>query len=460
MKKIPVIFYPLVIVWLFLVFAFAACNPPQTQDMSLEGAYAYDDFHKPETCGACHQQIYADWQKSMMALSFVHKWDEVEYFQLALPHAQIPSDVSEVESGCVSCHGPLAFLAGDIPPPEPAEGGRVNEGVSCEICHSLTGSTEIDPFNFSAVMDVGVTKYGPRSDGQSSFHQIEYSEFLVSSSHCAVCHDEQSPYGAWVKETYREWQTSTYSQKKIRCQDCHMQFQPGLSAPDGIQRDDIARHTFDGVHSDLEFSKTIDVSVRTDRPEGRAGWTLTIYVDLQNGSCGHYFPSGASEERMLWLEVWVTDDKGESYHVPVKPKDFEGEEYTIADSTALAYQDIGRIMGLEGFEGLSRDGLVQDGARIFRRPFFNPEGEMTICQWYTAENNLVDYRIGPEQSIEEAYFIRIPDGLSYGKIFIEAVLYYSLVPSSIGNFFGLPPAEYEPVIIDRDSLIIDIVDWG
>ena len=32
---------------------------------------------------------------------------------------------------------------------KPSAGTRANEGVSCEVCHSLTGSTEDLPFNFS-----------------------------------------------------------------------------------------------------------------------------------------------------------------------------------------------------------------------------------------------------------------------------------------------------------------------
>ncbi|MDD2252289.1 MAG: hypothetical protein PHQ10_04915, partial [Dehalococcoidales bacterium] len=52
-----------------------------------EGMYTYDDFKKPETCGICHQTIYSNWQETLMAKSFVHTWDDVEYFELALPHA-------------------------------------------------------------------------------------------------------------------------------------------------------------------------------------------------------------------------------------------------------------------------------------------------------------------------------------------------------------------------------------
>jgi len=77
-----------------------------------------------------------------MSQSFTHEWDQVEYFKLALPHTLKLEKVSGVKGGCIACHGPLAFLSGDIPPKPVEAGTRVNEGVSCEICHNITGTTE------------------------------------------------------------------------------------------------------------------------------------------------------------------------------------------------------------------------------------------------------------------------------------------------------------------------------
>jgi len=447
-----------------VVLTWAVAVPTGCSDTAvpagLEGAYTYEDFARPDVCAGCHNSIYDDWSASLMALSFVHEWDAAEYFRLALPHARRLNEVSEVESGCIACHGPLAYLSGDIPPAQPQAGTRVNEGVSCEICHSITGSTEPEPFNFSVAMDVGDTKFGPRDDALSGFHQSRYSEFIVSARVCAACHDEQNPYDTRVKETYREWSNGPYAGAGILCQDCHMDSSAGTSAPGGKQREDIASHTFYGPHTEGWLQEAASIKLTTDRPEARAGWTITIYAEVANDLCGHYFPTGSTEERMLWLEVWVTDAAGQKHHLPCLAKGFEGEEYTIADSLALAYGDLGEIMEIDGFEGLPRDGDIPDGARIFRRPFFNPDGEMTVCQWYTAENNVVDYRLAPSEPVTETYFYRVPDGLSYGSISIEADLYYSLIPTSLGEFFGLPGTEYDRVLIDHQSLTLNIVDWG
>jgi len=126
------------------------------------GKFEYKDFYTPKRCMVCHREIYQEWQKSLMAKSFIHKWDDVEYFKLALPHALKLKKVAGVKAGCIACHAPIAFLTGDIPPKPPKENTRANEGVSCEVCHNITGSTEKEPFNFSFIIKPGKVKFGPR----------------------------------------------------------------------------------------------------------------------------------------------------------------------------------------------------------------------------------------------------------------------------------------------------------
>jgi len=420
------------------------------------GKFSYDDFAKPRKCGACHREIYQEWQQSLMSKSFTHPWDDIEYFKLALPHALKLEKVAGVKAGCIACHGPLAFLTGDIPPKPPKAGTRVNEGVSCEICHSMTGSTEKVPFNFSFEVNPGRVKYGNRHDAETKSHDTQYSAFVQSSELCATCHDEQSPYGAWVKETYREWKAGPYGRKGIRCQDCHMYRVPGKSARSGKQRNDIAHHVFHGPHFSSKLAGSVDLALYTKKYEVTTGSEVKIRVELFNGKVGHSVPSGSTEERMLWLEVEAVDGKGDTVCLPVDKKGFPGEEYTIADSTAFAYQAMGEIMQVKGYKGVSRDGNLPDGARIFRRPFFDPQGRMTICQWYTARNTEVDYRIGPQETKLESYSWDVPDDFAAGPVTITATLYYSLVPSSVGKFLALPHYAYERRLVNKSSMVLQV----
>lgn len=419
------------------------------------GTYTYKDFKKAKACKVCHKDIYQEWQQSLMAQSFTHGWSDVEYFKLALPHAMQLDKVAEVKAGCIGCHSPLAFLSGDIPPKPPAEKTRANEGVSCEVCHIIRGSSEPVPFNFSYEVEPGKVKVGPRKDIKSPFHQGMYSEFIRSPEFCANCHDEQSPYGAWVKSTYREWKAGPYAKEGHRCQDCHMYYAPGKSAVGGKVRDDVAHHVFHGAHFPNKLRGAVDVAMYPKKDTVRPGGTLKLRVELYNGKAGHYVPTGSTEERMLWLEVRAIASDGTSWVLPVNPKGFAGEEYTISDSTALAYQAMDEIMGVANATGISRDGDVPDGARIFRRPFFDPKGRMTICQWFTAENTMVDYRIGPRETKIETYTWAAPNDLPSGPVTIKADLLYALVPSSVGTHLDLSEKEYEPVLVNTSTVTLN-----
>jgi len=428
----------------------------QTAQGAEMGSFDYKDFKKPTYCGGCHKVISQEWKQSLMSQSFTHEWDEIEYFKLALPHSQKLDKVAGVKTGCIGCHSPLAFLSGDIPPQPVAAGTRANEGVSCEICHHITGSTEAEPFNFSFTIEPGKTMQGPRADAKSPVHGVEFSEFTRSSELCATCHDEQSPYGAWVKSTYREWKAGPYAKEDTRCQDCHMYDAPGKAARGAKAREDIAHHVFHGSHFASKLAGAIDLALYSGKSSVSPGDNVGLRAKLFNGKAGHYVPSGSSEERMLWLEMRGIDSAGETFNIPVELKGFSGEEYTIADSGALAYQAMGEIMEVKDWKGISRDGNVPDGSRIFRRPFFDPQGRMTICQWYTAENTGIDYRIGPRETKIEKYRWVVPKEAAAGPMTIEAKLFYSQVPSSVGEYMGLPATEYAPIKVNEATLTIDI----
>jgi len=436
--------------WLFLVLAAV----PIAAAAAEMGKFSYDDFQKPGSCKACHRELFDEWEQSLMSQAFTHEWDQIEYFKLALPQALALEKVSGVKAGCIACHAPLAFLAGDIPPKPASEGTRANEGVSCDICHTITGSSEAVPYNGSYIIEPGRVKLGQRADAKSPAHGVRYSEFTASPELCATCHDEQSPYGAWVKATYREWKAGPYAKEGTRCQDCHMYRAPGRSAMGGKERQDVAHHNFHGSHFQSKLAGAVDVAVYTQNSAVRKGSNAVIQIQLFNGKAGHSVPSGSTEERMLWIEVRATDSQGKSFSLPVDRKGFPGEEFTIADSGVLAYQAMGEIMGNAGFPGVKRDGNVPDGSRIFRHPFFDPMGRMTICQWYTAENTKVDYRIGPRETKIETYTWKVPEDAASGPVEIEARLFYSQVPSSVGEYLGMPAGEYAPLLVNAAGITL------
>ena len=129
------------------------------------GTRKYEDYKTPEFCGSsCHVDFYQQWKQAMMSQAYTHHWDEIEYFKLAVPHAEKDPVVAEVKAGCNGCHAPISFLVGDVPPPKPEMNSRANESVSAMsviLLRDLKGDT---PFNFNFISEPGKIKYGPREN--------------------------------------------------------------------------------------------------------------------------------------------------------------------------------------------------------------------------------------------------------------------------------------------------------
>jgi hypothetical protein len=419
------------------------------------GTRTYQDYQKPQYCGtSCHVDFYQQWTQAMMSQAYTHHWDEIEYFTLAVPHAEKDPKVAGVKAGCNGCHSPMAFLAGDVPPPKPEAKSRANESVSCDVCHTITGFKGDTPFNFNYISEPGIVKHGPRDGAVSPVHETRKSEFLQTGEFCGTCHNEKDPYGVWVKSTQLEWKEGPYSKEGVRCQDCHMTKGPGKVASVAPQVPDAWQHLFHGAHDPGKVRGTIELRIHPDVREVEPGERLKLTVVLFNQKTGHKFPTGSAEERVVWLHVEATDVKGQVFHLPVDRKGFDGEEYTIAANT-LAYQDMGIPLNLPDFKGIQRDG-VPEGDRIFRLPYFDPQGRMTIMQWNTASQG-PDYRIGPRETKLETYTWTVPDNAEPGLMTVKAVLYYQKLPKPIAEFLHVPLEEAEPVEVNQHTTSIAIL---
>lgn len=217
---------------------------------------------------------------------------------------------------------------------------------------------------------------------------------------------------------------------------------------DGELRPDMRTHLFHGAHDEGKLSGVIEVRIHPDEWKFKPGRTAVLTATLVNAKAGHMVPSGSVEERVLWLHVEARDAKGKVYHLPVDAKGFEGEAFTIASAEALAYQDIGDIKGLQDFPGLKRDGDVPAGDRIFRMPYFDPQGRMTVAQWNTASFG-TDYRLAPLEAVNETFTWELPANLAAGPVEVTARVYYSKLVSSVAEYMGVPEEEAEPVLVSE-----------
>ena len=430
-------------------------EPIPTGDAA-HGTREYSDFESSEDCAECHVDLYQQWSRTMMSRSYTHSWDEIEYFKLAVPHAEKKAKVAGVKAGCNGCHAPIAFLAGDTPPPKPGSGGFADEGVNCDFCHTVVGFKGDIPHNFNWICSPGETKYGGREGLESPFHEIEKNEFLESADFCGTCHNEMSPYGVWVKSTHLEWSEGPYAAEGVTCQDCHMPRGEGVLADGSEVVSDMRHHLFHGAHVSSKLRGAVEMVMWSDVDRGKPGQTVKVSLALFNQKAGHKIPSGSAEERQLWVTVEAVDAEGNHYHLPVDRKGFEGEGQTIT-SNELSYQDMGEPLDDPEFEGLPRDATIYEGDRIFCLPYFDEQGRRTIQQWNTASLG-VDYRIGPRQTRIETYTWTLPEDLPGGKLRFEATLRYRRLVKSVGDFLGVPQEETEAFVINTGLTTMAIGD--
>lgn len=416
--------------------------------------YTYDDFQKPEYCKQCHTLFFQQWDQAMMSDAYDHHWDEIEYFKLAVAHAEQDSAMKQVHEGCNGCHTPMAYLAGDMPPPSPAQDPRANESVSCEVCHLITGFSGEIPYNHNYTIEPGETKFSTRpGETASPNHTIKTTALHGTAEFCGICHNEKSPFGVWVKSTLTELQEGPYYDEGVVCQDCHMPDAPAKTAKMGSRYKNAKMHLFNGAHDAGKVRGTIEMRIAPNRRKVIFGESVVFTVTLYNQKTGHKFPTGSVEDRIVWLHMKAIDESGKEYHLPVDRKGFDGEEYTIAGD-ALAYQDMAVPLQLEDFEGIQRED-VPAGDRIFRMPFFDPQGRMTIMQWNT-DSLGVDYRFGPRETKIETYTFEVPFDIEPGKLTVTGELKYRLLVKPVAKFLDVPEEEYRPITVNRQETSITV----
>ena len=257
-----------------------------------------------------------------------------------------------------------------------------------------------------------------------------------------------------MKSTQLEWKDGPYAKEGVPCHRCHMPQAPDRSAI-MAKEDMVAQHLFHGAHDPGKVAGVVEIRMHPNEREIEIDGVVSIKVQLFNAKTGHKFPTGSVEDRILWLDVTATDAEGKIYHLPVDKKGFEGEEYTIATNT-LAYQDMGIPLKLKDFAGVQRDG-VPEGDRIFRMPYFDPDGNMTIMQWNTRKLG-VDYRIGPRETKIETFTFELPQDIVAGKLVFKAELNYQKLVKPVAEFLKVPEEEGDIVMVNTATTWVEIYE--
>jgi len=308
-------------------------------------------FTEPEVCQGCHPQQYNEWTGSVHALAFqdpIYQGELNKGFK-AVGH--------EVTRQCEGCHSPAGVVTGEIKGPGLKGLGRMAlAGVSCDICHSISGVTHgqtpsHEPENGSFILAPGIdSKDGPKlikrgpakpsAECGGGFHECAESPLHTQADLCAGCHQVYHYESHFpLESTYLEWKHGPYAQKDIHCQDCHMvETDTFIRTADTFRKPERSeyRHYFSGANYLLYYlagaaakkagdkdlaallEKKYQMAVEKLKaaaeieihPVYRNGALAEVRVRVKNIRAGHNLPTSLTNVREMWLEVTAKDVGG------------------------------------------------------------------------------------------------------------------------------------------------------
>jgi hypothetical protein len=325
---------------LVLAIALAACGGGAKDPIT--------ELQDPNTCAQCHAQHYTQWSGSM------HAYASDDPIFLAMNKRGQRDTQGQLGKFCLQCHAPMAVALGlvddsnaaDFDPTSLPPGAR---GITCYFCHDV--AKVADDHNNGLVLAMDDTMRGGVKDPvDSPAHHVEYDpnmdSYTNNSTMCGSCHDVVTPMGVPLETTYQEWQTSVFAfddpKVRVTCSGCHMRSDPttdviasgpGLNVAVKSRPNSFHVHTLPAIDKaltdfpdpdeqamDLQLfldpSLVIIGPLPTGAKPGSAspggiclqplgGGQLTVRMDTV--TVGHNYPSGAAQDRRVWLEVKAYD---------------------------------------------------------------------------------------------------------------------------------------------------------
>jgi hypothetical protein len=272
----------------------------------------------PQTCATCHIGHYKDWAGSMHAYA-----SDDPVFLAMNARGQAETD-GGLGSFCVKCHAPMALAEGAT-----TDGTNLAtvpgklKGVTCFFCHSVDSVT--GTHNAALTLSDDLVMRGEYTDPVANqAHAAKYSSLhdrdaSDSAGLCGSCHDIVSPLGAHIERTYQEWQAYVFANPAngpvLTCPQCHMHAVDNMLIAQnvsGVSPRTYHTHDFPAVDTALtpgfpgeadagptvvsELQKTLAAALCVTQLGG-------VRVILENVTAGHFWPSGAGQDRRVWAEV-------------------------------------------------------------------------------------------------------------------------------------------------------------
>jgi cytochrome c554/c'-like protein len=405
--------------------------PPSSHSQTppVKGKIEYSPSLK---CAGCHDEIVEQQLQSEHENSFTNPLFQAQYFQEVLPRTGKDPALTEEAKLCIACHAPIAYQTAKGHVVRAEQVDPTMSGVTCDICHTISGYTGNIPQNGNFISEPSETKLGPFRR-ETSWHHA-YAELQTRSEVCAICHNAVNHHGLEIKSTFTEWRNSRYAREGIQCQDCHMTvygFQTGgkptygsgqaahMTPGNAPERSRLYTHRFPGAHSKTQVMGAITLAIKSERASAFPGDEMIVRVLIDNERTGHKMPSGSIDLRQLWLSLEASLG-GRMIPVPARP------------ASRLNAHD---VVGSGSFDQMLLGLDIPRGSRIYRAILVDGAGRPTFAS-YDAVRIVFDNRLDAGEIREETYHLTIPADAK-GTVQLRARLNYLPYPSSFSNRFGL-----------------------
>ncbi|EAU56048.1 multiheme c-type cytochrome [Mariprofundus ferrooxydans] len=238
----------------------------------------------PEACGQCHEAQFDAWKDSLHA----HAYSPGMI-------GQFPAMGYQKANGCLACH---ALLAEQAYPDDKS----MRHSLKLRLKHDSGFDREADidkatlPLRHAGVTCAachvrGWQRFGPPPKGGSATGHLDaaaHGGFVATSAFersgfCASCHQfpqSKAINGKPLENTLTEWKNSSFGEKGITCQQCHM--------PD-------RRHEFRGIHDPEMVRKGLDITLLR-QADG-------VRLRMTSKWIGHAFPTYVTPEIIVRAEA-------------------------------------------------------------------------------------------------------------------------------------------------------------
>lgn len=374
-----------------LSWIFVWCAACESAPNAAANKLSREQLLDPVQCKSCHPQHYQQWASSM------HAYASIDPVFVAMNQRGQRETRGALGTFCVQCHAPMAQREGAT-----EDGLNLSalpsqlQGVTCYVCHN-TVDVGTHYNNGLQLANDTTMRAAVRDPIESTAHALAYGVHQDGNQRenaelCGSCHDVVTPLGVQLERSFAEYKRSLFgkiSQGFETCAGCHMPGREGRAAqlPGAPQRT-IHEHLWAGVDvaltpfPDSERQKqavacnlALNTRIRTIDHDGFG--TFNIQTET---SAGHRQPSGAAQDRRMWLEL----------------QGYDAQDDVIFESGAIADDEVEeKQAGERGFDPqltLYRDWLY-DAAGQPTHDFWSAAASVEHPNGY--ESSTLPYAVDP-----------------------------------------------------------------